>query len=536
VVATAVSLFRSTSSTNVRPGPLVERLNALSLVCRIAGALTAHGSGVSASSGARKSYRWTRFQCRAPLARTGYHGPPPPRGPPRAVASFSVAGRFSAPPYCHFTLMLARGCRRLFSQPLDIPRTHISLVGFMNAGKSSVMNALTQQPTSIVDATPGTTADTKIALKEIHSIGPCKLLDTAGVDESGSLGLKKLAKTASAIKESDIVLFVVDPANFKAAPFRDVVSLVVRRGKTAALVLNQFGPAGSGAGPGGRAAAAALAGLAGAALPEITVRAVDAAATHDALVAFIARLRKKESAPPLIPLRFVGKDRTVLLNIPLDVESPSGRLIRPQSMVLEFALRRYSPVSAFCMDLAAGRSADPSAERARFLKCVTASAPSLVITDSQAIDLVHAWTPPDVPLTTFSVAMANVQSGGRIGVFSRGIDALANLRSGDRVLICEACNHDRIGDDIGTVKLPAMLKKRFPGVELDWAFGRSYENKKLAEYSLALHCGGCMISGQQMVARVQDLLESGVPIANYGLALSWLASPEALDRVLKPWQ
>ena len=110
------------------------------------------------------------------------------------------------------------------------------------------------------------------------------------------------------------------------------------------------------------------------------------------------------------------------------------------------------------------------------------------------------------------------------------------MKKGDKILICEACNHDRIGDDIGTVQLPTKLKKKFPDIEIDWAFGRSYEKKKLSDYKVALHCGGCMISRQQMISRIQDLHESGVPVTNYGLALSWLASPRALDRVLKPWE
>lgn len=188
------------------------------------------------------------------------------------------------------------------------------------------------------------------------------------------------------------------------------------------------------------------------------------------------------------------------------------------------------------MNLKAARSESCQKELQRFQKCINSNSPSLAVTDSQAIDVMFKWTPQNIPLTTFSVMMANIQSGGKLSEFSKGIDRLRNLKKGDRVLICEACNHDRIGDDIGTVQLPTKLKKKYPGVEIDWAFGRSYEDKKLSDYALALHCGGCMISKQQMISRIQDLLESGVPVANYGLALSYLASPAALDRVLKPWQ
>jgi hypothetical protein len=131
--------------------------------------------------------------------------------------------------------------------------------------------------------------------------------------------------------------------------------------------------------------------------------------------------------------------------------------------------------------------------------------------------------------------MANIQTGGQLKAFARGIEKLGKIQPGDRVLICEACNHDRIGDDIGTVQLPTKLKKLYPFIEIDWAFGRAYQDKRLKDYALTFHCGGCMISRQQMTARLEDLLESGVPVVNYGLALSWLTSPLALERVLQPW-
>lgn len=423
---------------------------------------------------------------------------------------------------------------KFFAKMTDVPRTHISMVGFMNAGKSSVMNAVTKQPTSIIDDTPGTTADTKIALMEIHKIGPCKLLDTAGVDESGNLGKKKLIKTLSAVKESDIVLFVVDPFNFSPGPLKEVFDMAKRRGKTLAVVYNKFNKRGNFEKKKNEVANQ-IDQVLNTNYQSITVQANNPNATNEALVQFIASLKKQSKPVPLIPIKYAGPNKTLFLNIPLDVESPTGRLLRPQTMLLEFGLRKYSPVVSYNMNLKEARGPSPQNEMNRFLEKIKANKPSLVVTDSQAIDVIHKWTPLDVPLTTFSVMMANGQSGGKLSQFSRGINALANLKKGDKVLICEACNHDRIGDDIGTVQLPTKLKKKYPFIEFDWAFGRSYEDKKLTDYAVALHCGGCMISKQQMVARIQDLLESGVPVANYGLALSWLASPQALERVMEPW-
>ena len=159
-------------------------------------------------------------------------------------------------------------------------------------------------------------------------------------------------------------------------------------------------------------------------------------------------------------------------------------------MMIEAALRKHTAVTCFSMDLVKARGKKgqlmTDEERGRFLNVLENSHADLVVTDSQAIDVMAKWTPDKYQLTTFSVAMANLQTGGQLKEFLKGINALKNLKPGDKVLICEACNHDRIGDDIGTVQIPTKLKKKFPGVEVDWAFGRSYENKKLKDYSMCL--------------------------------------------------
>ena len=378
-----------------------------------------------------------------------------------------------------------------------------------DAGKSSLMNAITQQPTSIVDNTPGTTADTKVALMEIHKLGPCKLLDTAGVDETGKLGQKKLEKTFSAIKESDIVLTVVDPFNFNPNPYISVFDLAFRRGKVCAIIFNQFTEKGSTEdfNTKKKSALSLLNSIASQfgknSLPNITISANNSKATNSKIVPFIASLKQKTKPIPPLPLRFLGKGKTILLNIPLDIESPSGRLLRPQQLLLETSLRKGSSVLCFNMDIKSARGKNGTKaqilEKQRFLNEIEHVKPSLLVTDSQAVDIMHKWTPLHFPLTTFSVAMANIQSGGKLKDFSKGIEKLGKLKPGDKVLICEACNHNRIGDDIGTVQLPSKLKKIYPEIKIDWAFGRSYENVKLSDYALAFHCGGCMISRQQMI-------------------------------------
>lgn len=210
---------------------------------------------------------------------------------------------------------------------------------------------------------------------------------------------------------------------------------------------------------------------------------------------------------------------------------------------MEHLLRMMVPVGLYRTDLRLGRSSTESlaaAERRKFeifLKSLGGDqGVQLVLTDSQAVDLMKDWVPRDIPLTTFSIMMINQTSGGDLALFAKGTDALGRLVPGDRVLIVEACNHDRMAEDIGTVQIPAKLQAAVPGLEIDHAFGREFPDPAgLSRYSVAVHCGGCMISRQAASSRVRRLVEAGVPVTNYGLALSWFEGPEVLARVLAPW-
>jgi hypothetical protein len=148
----------------------------------------------------------------------------------------------------------------------------------------------------------------------------------------------------------------------------------------------------------------------------------------------------------------------------------------------------------------------------------------------------HRWLPEKAPLTTFSVMMIHQSCGGNLQLFAEGTRVLNDLAAGDRVLIAEACNHDRMAEDIGTVQIPHKLAERIPGVQVDHAFGREFPDiETLSRYKLAIHCGGCMISKQQAAARVSRLVEAGIAVSNYGLALAWFEGSDILDRVLRPW-
>ncbi len=431
-----------------------------------------------------------------------------------------------------------------------IDRLVIGIFGRINAGKSTLMNLLTQQETSIVDPTPGTTADIKSAVMEIHSLGPVRLLDTAGLDEGGILGEKKRGKGFAALEQCDIALLVVDPVQALLSGSLEVEESVGNfarmHGKALAVVFNErldsraiLSERGATFSDAVEYCRTALPDRA--AVPSLTADLSDPSSLHP-VVALIEKAKPSADAPPPL-LPFLKPRGAVILIIPMDEETPSGRLLRPQETAMEHLLRMMIPVGLYRPDLRLGRSSSESlssGERKKFEAFLSAfsggSGVQLVLTDSQAIDLMNDWVPADIPLTTFSIMMINQTSGGDLALFAEGTKALSRLRAGDRVLIAEACNHDRMSEDIGTVKIPAKLEAAVPGVVVDHAFGREFPDPAaLSRYSVAVHCGGCMISRQAAASRVRRLAEAGVPVTNYGLALSWFEGPEVLERVLEPW-
>ncbi len=426
-----------------------------------------------------------------------------------------------------------------------IERKILGIFGRINAGKSTCMNLLTQQETSLVDPQPGTTADIKNALLEIHAIGPVELLDTAGLDEASDLGEQKRRKTLAALEEVDLAVLVIDPLQALRSGqlhVEDLVATLARqRGRRLCVVLNRRVDAGRGADV-EQARRFALSALPDRAeVPVLELDLSDRARSGE-LSAFLAAVAGRTTdETPLLPM--VHRHGAVVLHIPMDEETPSGRLLRPQEMVMEYLLRVGVPVGMYRVDLGLARCGVPAVVEQQkrgfltFLEALHASTGvQLVITDSQAIDIMDPWVPREIPLTTFSIMMVNQTACGDLSVFVAGTRALDRLRAGDRVLIAEACNHDRIAEDIGTVQLPRKLQTAVPGLEIEHAFGREFpEPEDLKRFALAIHCGGCMIRPQKLSARVQRLAEAGIPVTNYGLALSWYEGQATLGRVLEPW-
>ncbi|MBN1768595.1 MAG: 50S ribosome-binding GTPase [Prolixibacteraceae bacterium] len=413
---------------------------------------------------------------------------------------------------------------------MQVNREHIGLFGKMNSGKSTLMNLLTQQETSIADPTPGTTADTKVAFMELHGLGPVKLFDTAGLDEPSNLGVKKKQKVLAVLKECDLVLLIVDASAQTFEVEYGIIEAARELDKQILVVFNLFNEICP-------KLATEIAGMPQwHLLPHIELRAIDSD-ERSRLINFILRnYQPKSQSVELLP--FVQPDEFYILNIPMDEETPDGRFLRPQSMALEAITRKWAYPIAYRMDLKTARSEHATKERERFEAFLAgfSKKPKAVITDSQAMDIMATWMPDDILLSTFSIMMINYGSNGALRLFYDGVQAMNDLQPSDKILIAEACNHSRIQEDIGTVQIPTIIKKRCPGVAVEFNFGREFQlNEKLSEYRLIIHCGGCMISTQKLQARLRDLRSVGVPITNYGVFLSWAQGSGALERVMKPW-
>ncbi|NGX34467.1 MAG: tRNA modification GTPase MnmE [Candidatus Anoxychlamydiales bacterium] len=413
-----------------------------------------------------------------------------------------------------------------------IVRTNIGIFGKVNAGKSTLMNLLTQQITSIVDPTFGTTTDIKISLMEIHTLGPLKLFDTAGINEKSSLGIKKRNKTIECLKKCDLVLLVIDPNSSFEENF-EIINLSQKHNKSLLLIFNNFKDKKN---------------------PKITNEILYPQISLDLsnneaknkLIDFILKtynpIKKEQKLFP-----HLKKDDIVFLNIPMDEETPEKRLLRPQAFVQEHLIRRFISTFAYRMDLKKARSLDKKISTPEFLRFQKQLKIlkkhfffKLLITDSQAIDIVHKWTldennKPIIDITTFSVIMANEKSD--LSTFIQGIEAFKTLKENDKILIAEACNHNRIKEDIGTYQIPLKLNNYFGRgkIQIDHAFGRDFTSYNLNDYKLIIHCGGCMLDKQSMQARIKDLEESNIPITNYGIILAYLSSQEAFARVIKPF-
>lgn len=389
-------------------------------------------------------------------------------------------------------------------------RLQIALFGRRNAGKSSLLNALTGQRVAIVSPVPGTTTDPVEKPLELQPLGPVLFVDTAGLDDAGALGAQRTARAREVIERTDLGLVVAAGAVWGEFE-EEILAALAARGTPAIVVFNQVDreqPAAE------RVAALEARGLA-------VVRTV--APTGEGLAALraaIVRAAPEEAlAPPSLLGDLVRPGEPVVLVVPIDKEAPKGRLILAQVQTIRDALDH----DAWCLVV-----------KERELGAALAGLrrpPALVVTDSQAFLEVAAATPAEVPMTSFSILFARAK--GDLAAMVRGAAAIGRLRPGDRVLVADACSHHPIEDDIARVKIPRWLDRKLGG-RLDYvhAQGRDWPDD-LPSYRLLVHCGACMFNRREMLSRLLRAQEAGVPVTNFGLAIAW--SLGVFERALAPF-
>ena len=394
-------------------------------------------------------------------------------------------------------------------------KIHISFLGAMNAGKSSLVNAVTSQDMSVVSSAPGTTTDPVKKSMELLPLGPVLVIDTPGYDDSGELGTLRVQKTMDAIRQSDAAVLVLDATvgvrecDIKAAALlkEKAIPFVVAWNKA------DLGASNDSSDSSALEKAAAVFGLE---TPAVFVSAKTGSNIEE-LKEKIALVAKSSDSKKEFIGGLVRPGDTVILVIPTDESAPKDRIILPQQM----AVRSVIDKGALAV------SCNPQTLEAalRSLK----KAPDLVITDSQAFLAVASILPKETPLTSFSILMADYKGTLRAEV--EAVQKIKELKDNDLVLISEGCSHRRQCADIGTVKLPAALKK-FTGKDLrfEWTSGQGFP-RDLSPYALAIHCGACMLNAREMQGRLALAKESGLPMTNYGMALALCSG--LLERSLK---
>ena len=369
-------------------------------------------------------------------------------------------------------------------------RVHIGFFGRRNAGKSSVVNAVTDQAVSVVSDVKGTTTDPVSKAMELLPLGPVMIVDTPGFDDEGALGEQRVRRTRQTLNRVDLAVLVVDASAGLTQADRELVAIFKQKSIPYIIAYNkcdlvpekQFDD-----------------GMAVSALTGLHIRELKEA---------MARLTKAGGEEVPICRDLVQTGDTVVLVIPIDSAAPKGRLILPQQQTIRDLL-----------DAGASALVTRDTELAQTLQALK-EPPAMVITDSQVFAKVKDIVPQDIPLTSFSILMARHK--GFLETAVRGAAAIDDLRDGDTVLIAEGCTHHRQCDDIGTVKLPRLLRAHTGrDIAIATCSGRDFP-EDLSPYRLVIHCGGCMLNEREMQYRRGFAADSSVPFTNYGIAIAYM--------------
>lgn len=382
-------------------------------------------------------------------------------------------------------------------------RVHIGFFGLRNAGKSSIVNAVTAQTVSVVSDVKGTTTDPVRKAMELLPIGPVLIIDTPGTDDEGALGEMRVKRAIKVLDETDIAVLTVDSVRGITAADRELISLFEAKRIPYITVYNKSDLCEK--------------------LPplqknEIAVSAATGAGINELKERIGALAAAGASEKPLVS-DIAGKGSTVILVTPIDAAAPKGRLILPQQQVL----RGLLDAGAVTVTVRETELSDAFAALGK--------KPDLVITDSQAFGYVNKIVPNDVLLTSFSILFARYK--GNLPAAVSGAAKLAQLKDGDKILVSEGCTHHRQCGDIGTVKLPSWINEYTKkSLEYEFTSGHGFP-EDLSAYSLIVHCGACMLNEREMQSRIAAAQAQNVPITNYGIAIA--ETHGILKRSLSPF-
>ena len=382
-------------------------------------------------------------------------------------------------------------------------RPHIAFFGMRNAGKSSVVNAVTGQSLSMVSDIAGTTTDPVSKAMEILPLGPVVIIDTPGIDDVGTLGKMRVERAVRAMDKADAAVLVVNSETGKTDGDKDLEEKFRAKNIPYILAYNKSD----------------IKKKDTSSSNEINISAKSGEGIYE-LKEMIAKLLNIEKPQKPLISDLVQENETAVLVIPIDAAAPKGRLILPQQQTLRELL------DANAMGVVT------QVEQLKRTLSNLNSPPKLVITDSQAFREVAKIVPEDIALTSFSILFARYK--GELETLIKGADKLDDIQDGDTILISEGCTHHRQCGDIGTQKLPALIRK-YTGKKVDFEFtsGNEYPGE-LDKYKLNIHCGGCMLNEREMKSRIERAVNSGLLITNYGIAIAKMNG--ILERSLSPFR
>ena len=402
-------------------------------------------------------------------------------------------------------------------------RLHISLFGRRNVGKSSLINALTSQDIALVSDVPGTTTDPVYKAMEILPLGPVMLIDTAGLDDEGTLGDLRVKKSLEVLEKTDVTLLVTDSTIGFGEYEKKICLLCKERNVPVIIIFHKSDLIAD-------SQKTKLLEALHCGLLEITnypselqdSKAIFVSSTTKegvlTLKQYLSTVKPTEWLSSAIVGDLLSPGDMAILVVPIDMAAPQGRLILPQVQTIRDVLD-HDCLTVVCKEYELKKALNSLKEP-----------PKLVVTDSQAFLKVSADLPPDVPLTSFSILMARYK--GDLLALAKGAKTIDTLLSGDRILIAEACTHHQQPDDIGKVKIPRWLRQMVGGeLNIDFSNGSNYPHN-LDDYKLIVHCGGCMLNRKEMLYRISQAKNKNIPIVNYGILIA--AVHGILPRALRP--